>query len=33
MGQCALAALAANRGALERTTTAVKTLLNTTRLA
>ena len=33
MGQCALAALAANCGALERTTTAIKTLLNTTRLA
>ena len=33
MGQCALAALAANRGALERTSTAIKTLLSTTRLA
>ena len=31
MGQCALAALAANRGALERTSTALKTLLSTTR--
>jgi 3-deoxy-D-manno-octulosonic-acid transferase len=33
MGQCALAALAANRGALERTSTAVETLLSTTRPA
>ena len=33
MGQCALAALAANRGALERTSTAIKTLLSTTRPA
>jgi 3-deoxy-D-manno-octulosonic-acid transferase len=33
MGQAALAALAANRGALERTTTAVKTLLSTTQPA
>jgi 3-deoxy-D-manno-octulosonic-acid transferase len=33
MGQCALAALAANRGALERTHTAIKTLLSTTRPA
>ena len=33
MGQCALAALAANRGALERTSTAVVTLLSTTRPA
>ena len=33
MGQCALAALAANRGALERTSTALKTLLSTTRPA
>jgi 3-deoxy-D-manno-octulosonic-acid transferase len=33
MGQCALAALAANRGALERTNTAIKTLLSTTRPA
>jgi 3-deoxy-D-manno-octulosonic-acid transferase len=31
MGQCALAALAANRGALERTSTAVETLLSTVR--
>jgi 3-deoxy-D-manno-octulosonic-acid transferase len=33
IGQCALAALAANRGALERTTIAVKTLLSTARPA
>jgi len=33
MGQCALAALAANRGALERTSTAVATLLSATRPA
>ena len=33
MGQCALAALAANRGALERTSTAIMTLLSTTRSA
>ncbi len=33
MGQAALAALAANRGALERTTTALTTLLSTTRPA
>jgi len=33
MGQCALAALAAKRGALERTSTAIKTLLSATRLA
>jgi 3-deoxy-D-manno-octulosonic-acid transferase len=33
IGQCALAALAANRGALERTTLAVKTLLSTARPA
>jgi hypothetical protein len=33
MGQCALAALAANRGALERTSTAIKTLLSITRPA
>src|SRR6266852_1787581 len=31
MGQCALEALAANRGALKRTSTAIKTLLSTTR--
>jgi 3-deoxy-D-manno-octulosonic-acid transferase len=31
MGQCALAALAANRGALERTSTAVEMLLSTVR--
>jgi len=33
MGQCALAALTANRGALERTSTAIKTLLSTSRPA
>lgn len=33
MGQCALAALAANRGALERTSAAVQTLLSTHRPA
>jgi len=33
MGQCTLAALAANRGALERTSTAIKTLLSTARPA
>ena len=33
MGQCALEALAANRGALERTSTAVETLLRTARPA
>jgi 3-deoxy-D-manno-octulosonic-acid transferase len=33
MGQAAQAALAANRGALERTTTALKTLLGTTQPA
>jgi len=33
MGQRALAALTANRGALERTSTAIKKLLSTTRLA
>jgi 3-deoxy-D-manno-octulosonic-acid transferase len=33
MGQCALAVLAANRGALERTSAAVKTLLSTHRSA
>ena len=33
MGQCALAALATNRGALERTSTAIKALLSTTRPA
>jgi 3-deoxy-D-manno-octulosonic-acid transferase len=33
MGQCNLVALAANRGALERTSTAIKTLLSATRPA
>jgi hypothetical protein len=33
MGQAAQAALAANRGALQRTMTALKTLLGTTRPA
>jgi 3-deoxy-D-manno-octulosonic-acid transferase len=33
MGRCALAALAANRGALERTSTVIKALLSTTPLA
>src|SRR5262249_44163729 len=31
MGQCALPALAANRGALDRSSTAIMTLLRTTR--